>query len=150
MAIPKEPQPDGHLAASKSLSDWHVTSPQDCNVSSNRQVMRIEKLVCKLLDHFLDLFARKFLAARRVELLKIRFKELKFSCKDFIGSWDMSININLKDVLKNTFFTGGGVLAFGISCDTDVLECPVPLTLMSSIRICLLGIVKPNSRTYLQ
>ena len=62
----------------------------------------------------------------------------------------MSININLKDVLKNTFFTGGGLLAFGISCDTDVLECPVPLTLMSSIRICLLGIVKPNSRTYLQ
>ena len=40
-------------------------------------------------------------------------------------------------------------MAFGISCATEVLECPVPLTLMSSIRICRLGMVKPNSRTYL-
>ena len=41
------------------------------------------------------------------------------------------------------------MVAFGTSCATDVLECPVPLTLMSSIRICRLGMVKPNSRTYL-
>ena len=48
-----------------------------------------------------------------------------------------------------TFFTGGGVVVFGTSCATEVLECPVPLTLMSSIKICRLGMVKPNSRTYL-
>ena len=49
----------------------------------------------------------------------------------------------------HTFFTGGRVVAVGTSCATDVLECPVPLTLMSSIKICRLGMVNPNSRMYL-
>ena len=49
----------------------------------------------------------------------------------------------------HTFFTGGVVVAVGTSCAKEVFECPVPLTLMSSIRISRLGMVNPNSRMYL-